>query len=869
MASRSLRSLLAILMFITLVSFNDVVTKVYSQPTFVLVRRVHEGFEKGFGIFQANPSGTAGAKITSLYKHSGNSSLLVNVTGDVAYATTNFQTTKTSFRIEFFVFPISKASTGNLPVARIFVLSEPSVTISMWLNDSELVVIIDGVDLTKEIGSVKYNEWTSISLAYDPHDGELDVNVGSVTVASASLPGTPDSGVKVELGIFDLSGSDGGSLAYDDVSLYLSPLILVDPPLANIGDTVIINGFYFTPGGTVSVEVTSETGLVSSYDLKADDAGGFSTSLKLEGLSVGLFNVIATDLASGTKVTFHFGVWGLSSDEIRKVRPFYAFGVGLMPNSQLKITLISKGLKIQEAIVSADGEGKFRSPDVSIPAGAPLGTYELRIEGMSTYDLKNRRFEDRLEFTPKGAIINVKITTDSEVYDRLQDLKVTVSGTYENGSSVPYSPSNTVLLTLKNETHAILLKRSMSYDILLKSWAYSYLLPENLALGNYTVEVEFCDPYGNSGKSGVSIVVMAGYLKVNLSGVERGGSYERTVVLNISAVVLYTERRSVDSGSFRAIFVSPYESSVLNLKYDNSTSSWVGSFTIRKDEALGRFVLLINGTDDYGNIADYSTWFFVSSAKLDLTPKGDLPPEIQRTQPVELKFQVRYPSGESLSEGDNVSLLLYNPSDNASFEWKMVPVKNPASGELMWTASGFKFPADAPLGLYLANVTAFDAYGNEGSYYFNLSLIPANLRLNFSASKYDFQVGFEQVIISGKVFYRDNTELEEGNVSATIKVNSYLRPLVFSYGKDREWVMTLVTSPLDPSGTYTVHVTAEDRYGNFGDADLELVGSQLFVTISIILIVASVGTVLALLFRNIRRSRRATPPSDSQVFGQV
>lgn len=851
------------------VGFREEVAKVYPQPTFVLVKRVHEGFEEGFGIFEAMPSGTADVKITSSFKHSGNRSVLVNVTGNVAYVTTDFQTTKTCFRIEFFVFPINKASAGNLPIARVLVRSEPSVIISMWLNDSGLIVSVDGVDRTQKIGSVKYNEWSSISVVYDPHEGELDVNAGSIAVTSVLLPGAPDLGVKVELGIFDLSGSGGGSLVYDDVSLYLSPLILVDPPLANIGDTIRIMGFHFTPRGNVSVEVTSETGLVSSwYNLKADDAGGFSTSLKLEGLSIGLFNVIATDLASGSRVIFHFGVWGLSSDEVRKVRPFYVFGFGLMPNGQLKITLISKGLGVQEMVVSADGEGKFRSPDISISAGAPPGSYELRIEGKSSYDLKNRSFEDGLEFTPKSAIIDVKITTDSEVYGRLQELKVVASGMYENGSLVPYSPSNTVFITLRNETHVILLKRSMVYDILLKSWTYSYLLPENLALGNYTVDVEFRDPYGNSGKTGVPIMVRVGYLKTRLNGIEKGESYERTIVLNISAVILYTEERDVDSGRFSATFVSPNKSIALDLKYDNSTSSWIGSFVIRKDEVLGRFVLVINGTDDYGNVADYSTWFFVTRAKLDLAPLGSIPLEIQRTQPVELRFQIRYPSGEGLVEGDNVSILICNPSENISFKWKMVPVKNPANGELMWATSGFKLPADAPLGRYLANVTAFDSYRNEGNYYFNLSLIPANLKLNFSVTKYNFQVGFEQVIISGKVRYQDDTELEEGNISAIVKVNSYLKSIVSNYEKGKGWVMILNTSPFDPSGTYVVHITAEDGYGNSGYAELELVGSQLFVTTSIILIVASVGTVLAFLFRNIRRSRRATLPQDSQIFGQ-
>ena len=308
------------MVFTTLINYHGGIITVYSRPTFNLVRRVYEGFENGLGIFQAEPSGTTNVKSTSFYKRSGNRSLLVNVTGNVAFATTDFQVISTYFRIELSVYPISKSSAGNLPVARVFVLSDPPVIISMWLNDSGLVVIVDGVDRTQKISPVHFNKWTDISLAYDPYDGELNVNIGTSAIASVSLSGTLDSGVKVALGVFDLSGSQGGSLAYDDVSLYLSPLILVDPPLANIGDTIRINGLHFTPGGQATVEVTSEVGLVRSWDdLRVDDAGSFWVSLKLEGAPTGLFSITATDLASGSRVVFHFGVWGLSSDEVRKV----------------------------------------------------------------------------------------------------------------------------------------------------------------------------------------------------------------------------------------------------------------------------------------------------------------------------------------------------------------------------------------------------------------------------------------------------------------------------------------------------------------------------------------------------------------------
>lgn len=866
---KGVSALLAALIFIVIIRPHDEVILAYSQPIFAPVRRVYEGFEVGLGVFQAEPSASPNIKITSEYKHSGNHSVLVNSTSDVASVMTTFQGMKTYFRVEFFVYPISRASEGNLPIAQVTMLSTSSTTISLWLSDSGLVSLVDGVNRTQQKVPLKFNEWANVSLVYDPHDGVLSVNLGSSRVAYVALPRAPETGVEVVLGIFDLSGSHGGALAYDDVSLYISPLILVDPPIANLGDTVRISGLHFTPNGLVSFDVTSETGVVSSWDdIRANYTGGFSIYLKLEGMSIGLLNLVAKDMESGSEVTYHLGVWGLSDVEIRKVRAFYVLGAGLMPNSQLRIVLTSGDFRLQEMLISADEGGNFRSPSVSIPAGAPSGVYKIRIEGASSYDFKDRSFDESLEFVPKSALINVEATVDSDVYGRLQELRVTVKARYENGSLIAYNPNSEVLLTLKNETRAILLKQSMSYDPSLNAWTYAYVMPEDLALGNYTVKVEFRDPHGNKGETEKPIIIKAGYLKVRLTGVDKGGSYERTTTLNISAVVLHTEERIVRSGRFSAIFISPSKVSVLELRYDSLASSWVGSFKISRNETLGLFVLLINGTDKYGNVANYSTWFEVSSAKLNLEPSSPVPQDFQRTQPIELRFHVNYPSGEMLDPDGNVSVSVLHFSGNVSFEWKMNPVYDQNSDEVIWSTSSVKFPADAPLGRYVAKAFAADGNENFGSYQFNLSLIPASLRLNFSANRYSFQVGFEQVVIRGKVLYQDNTELEEGNVSASVKVNSYLRPIIFSYGQDRIWTATLNTSPLDPSGVYKVRITATDRYGNSGEIDLELVGSQLFVTISIIFIVTSVGMVLAFIFRNIQRSRRVAAASESRIFEQ-
>jgi hypothetical protein len=218
---------------------------------------------------------------------------------------------------------------------------------------------------------------------------------------------------------------------------------------------------------------------------------------------------------------------------------------------------------------------------------------------------------------------------------------------------------------------------------------------------------------------------------------------------------------------------------------------------------------------------------------------------------------VTYPSGDSLSTNDEVLILFAQPITNANFSWNLVAINSTTDHDVIFFSKELQFPKQAPLGIYDARLFAFDSYGNLGTYDFTSSLSPAELVVNLTSNKEQIQIGFDQIVINGNIFYPDGTMLTEGNVSAIASIDSHSSGIPFHYENGEGWIGTFSPSVFDPAGSYLISITAIDTQGNSGQHTFIVSGSQTFVIISVTMIIASVGTVLTPLVRSWLRRLRA------------
>jgi hypothetical protein len=312
----------------------------------------------------------------------------------------------------------------------------------------------------------------------------------------------------------------------------------------------------------------------------------------------------------------------------------------------------------------------------------------------------------------------------------------------------------------------------------------------------------------------------------------------------------------VTSGNFLAAISTALGTRTLKLNKNANSSIWEGSLELDKNVTLGRYDLFVSGVDDYGNIANYSTWFIVRNANLAFSFDIPVTTNYQRAKPTAISVFVKYPSGDSLSANDNVSILFVQSIEDANFSWNLMAINRTTGDDKILFSNELQFTKQAPLGIYDTRLFAFDPYGNLGTYYFTSSLSPAELVVNLTSNKEQIQIGFDQIVIMGNIFFPDGTMLTEGNVSATASIDSHSSKISFNYEDGKKWVGSFSPSVFDPAGSYLISIIAIDAHGNSGQQSFKISASQTLLTISVAMIIVSIGIVLTPLVRAwLRRTR--------------
>lgn len=736
--------------------------------------------------------------------------------------------------------------------------SSPIIEVRLYRSASgKLAVQLNSSSTSETNKNIRIKGWQSIVVIYDPSVPKVEVDVNGSQAYSSSGPSSYLNGsVSVSLGVLEVSSKSPGEVLLDNFALSISPLAESERSMYSPGDTVYIVGRQFSSSADIDITVKDPGGrTIRSSTVLSDGNGLFRTNLNLSTTaSSGRYEISAADSSRGhQEVKSSFGVWKPSKSTVQRAERFTFSGGGARGSAALTIEIFKGMNRIQLLSISASGDGSF-TVETELGPNVDIGSYSARISGPSTADYPYRSFSDSLSLDVTSAVLDVRISTDKSVYNRTQIMSVAAQALYPDGTSVPSSSS----LRLNLYYGRVLIKDAqMAYSSSGNKWTFSHVFGSSAFLGNYTINVKAIDTYGNAGSSNLTVKVEPAALSIIISGIK--GTYQRTEVINLSASILYPDSSLVTSGNFKMQLKLPgVPIREVTMQYDANRGLWAiprdNPYVISADEAVGHWTLTVVGSDDSGNPGDESLAITIVQAKisiLDATINASYP----RTSRIAYRIRALYPSGSALSLG-RVTIVL-SVSSGQKYEFALYR----QTGESVWTGE-VVLGKDFAIGLAHINLTASDPYANSGSWTGSFNITLAVLRIAIEAEKPDIQIGFDSVTLVGNITYPDGSQLTAGTVIASISTgNTQLKVLNMTYSQGVGWRGVYTPGIFDPSGAYSIDITAHDAYGNGGQVSLSVNASQtlLIVTIGLVILAVTIGIVLWI------RSRRSSLPHSSSM----
>jgi len=734
--------------------------------------------------------------------------------------------------------------------------SSPNTEVRLYRSASGKLAIQIGSSAASEVNkAIRIKSWQSIVVLYDPSAPKVEVDINGSQAYSSSGPSSYLNGsVAVSLGILEVSSKSTGEVLLDNFALSLSASAESESSMYSPGDTVYIVGRQFSPSADIDITVKDPGAhAIRSVTVKSDGSGYLRTNLNLSTTaSAGRYEIIAADSSRGhQEVRSYFGVWKSSKSKVQRAELFTLSGGGARGSSSITIEIFKGMNRIQLLSITAATDGSF-SKDTELAPDADIGLYSVRVSGSSTADYPYRSFSDSLTLNVTSTVIDVRISTDKSAYNRTQIMSVTAQALYPDGTSIPSSSSLRLNLYFGR---VLVTGTTMTYSSSGNKWTFTYTFGSSAYLGNYTINVRALDAYGNAGSSNRTVKVQPATLSITISGIKT--TYQRTEAINLTATIAYPDGSPVTSGTFKMQLKFPGVSTrEAPMQYDTNRRLWAipsGSpYVISANEALGAWALSVIGNDDSDNPGEGSSAITIVQAKisiLDAAVNSSYP----RTSRIAYKIRALYPSGSALSLGQVKAIL--SVSSGQRYEFALYR----QTGDSSWEGV-VVLGRDFAIGLANINLTASDPYANSGSWVGNFNITLAVLRIAIEAEKPDIQIGFDSVTLVGNITYPDGSQLTAGTVLANIAIgNTQLKVLNMTYSQGVGWRGVYAPGIFDPSGAYSIDITAHDMYGNGGMVSLSVNASQtlLIVTIGLVILAATIGIVLWI------RSRRSSMPRSS------
>ncbi|MFQ5886108.1 MAG: hypothetical protein ACE5II_02615, partial [Anaerolineae bacterium] len=333
----------------------------------------------------------------------------------------------------------------------------------------------------------------------------------------------------------------------------------------------------------------------------------------------------------------------------------------------------------------------------------------------------------------------------------------------------------------------------------------AYDIPIEAPLGTWTVSIDVTDAYGNGGSGMATFAVKPAILDVDV--ILSAQAYEISETLTVSVSVSYPDGSPVATPS-GSLDLSPIGASVQLTRVGPGLLQ--GSYSIPSGAPKGAWSASVEAADPHGNGGGAQASFIVKLARFSVQVVAQ-PSQVERLTEVTFTAQVRYPSGGPVVEA------------STSLEWPggRADMSEQAGGVYVAT---FTPRADFPLGGsdFVVKVEHQDGLGEE---VISLSVSAAGLAVTPGLDREVIRAG-EAVVVSAVITYPDGNEITSGTVRAIIRGEGgeTLTTLAMSYDSSEGAFVTQWSTELDvPTGIFTVEISAQDAYGNAGNADLSLI----------------------------------------------
>jgi hypothetical protein len=216
----------------------------------------------------------------------------------------------------------------------------------------------------------------------------------------------------------------------------------------------------------------------------------------------------------------------------------------------------------------------------------------------------------------------------------------------------------------------------------------SYKIPVNAVLGNWTVNYNIQDPWGNSGAGTFIFRVQLANLTFDA---QVPNATERTTFLNINNTVRYPDGTTLNSG-VTLLMQGENETWTPALKFDPASGKWSYSLYIVQNATVGKFNVTWSAGDPYGNarMTNYTTFLVPAQFSVVVQRNNTL---ALAGSSLDLPVLVRYPNGSALVNGvGNVTgsyenttgyvftyPLVYNATNSTWHMYFFVPVQSNAT----------------------------------------------------------------------------------------------------------------------------------------------------------------------------------------------
>ncbi|MGQ9515217.1 MAG: hypothetical protein ACUVTL_09280 [Thermoproteota archaeon] len=742
-----------------------------------------------------------------------------------------------------------------LEFAYLKVGSSPFLEVRLLRTGSgKLGVLLNSTTISETTKVINLKSWQSITIIYDPSAANVEVYANdSLAYSSTSFSAYLNNSLVVSFGVQGNSSSRSrGEVLLDNFVLSLSPILEAEKPICSPGDEVNIFGYQFSPGSNISITVKDPSGkTVKSLTVQLDSSCSFAIDLKLSSTApLGKYEISAVDPERGT-VKSSFGVWACSKSKVQRAELFTFSGGGLRGNTTINIAIYRGSIKVKQLSLTTTSTGSF-STEYEFPPDADVGIYSATISGTGTADYPSRSFSDSTSFELILATLNIDVQTNSSVYNRTQTMSVTAQITYPDGSPIPSSSLVQISLYLRQALVTPVAK--MTYNSASKRWIWRYTFSPSAYLGNYTIAISASDVYDNSGSSNRSVKVEAATLSIIIFDLRE--KYQRTEIINISALISYPDGSLVTSGNFKIRLKAPTGAvREAQIFYDRETGRWCfpkdEPYRIPVDETTGLWTLTLTGKDYSNNPGEGSSSISIQRATISIL-NAAINSSYPRTSRIVFRIKPVYPGGSTLTSGNVV--VMVSTANGRSYYFPLTL----EDGKEFWTGEAI-IGRDFSLGTATLNLTASDRFQNSGFWAESFNITLAVLKVSIMAERSEIQIGFDSLRLIGNITYPDGSPLKDGIVVARISAGDVvLKNLNLTYNEGVGWTSLYSPSIFEPSGFYFVNLTARDAYGNMGQTFIRVNASQtlLFGVIALVLLSITIGIVLWL-----RSRRRSIPPS--------